>query len=47
MDKDDNTHTCIHTNTNNGLLLRHKKKNEILPFATTDNIDGPREYNAR
>ena len=24
----------IHTHTHNGILLRHKKKNEILPFAT-------------
>ena len=28
-------HTHTHTNTQNGILLSHKQKNEIMPFAAT------------
>ena len=34
MDKEDAIY-ITHTYTYNGILLSHKKKNEILPFAAT------------
>ena len=29
------TYICVHTQTQNGVLLSHKKKNETMPFAAT------------
>ena len=29
------THTHTHTHIDNGILLSHKKRNEILPFVAT------------
>ena len=41
MDKKDviyiytHTYICVYTQTQNGVLLSHKKKNETMPFAAT------------
>ena len=35
MDKEDVLHTHTYTHTHTGILVSHKKKNEILSFATT------------
>ena len=40
MDNED----VVHINIHSGLLLSHKKKNEIMPFAATD---GLRDYHTK
>ena len=35
MDKEDVGYTHTHTHTHTGILLSHKKTNEIIPFVAT------------
>ena len=40
MDKEDVVYTHTHTHTHHGILIAHKKKNEIMPFAASSRM-GP------